>query len=289
VPASGSPTVRRLRLAAELHRLRDRTGLTGDQVADELGWSPSKISRIENARSGLSVSDTRKLLDLYRLEGTHRDELIDLARDASRRGWWEGYSDLPNGLIEIIGMEAEATSAWNWEPQIIPGLLQTEAYAREVISGWQEFAKITPAAIDSRVEARLTRRQRLGDEAPLRLWAVMDESVLSRRFGDNSVMRSQLQHLIDISQLPNVTLKVLSLDGKQPVGTGAFIYFRFPPAYDIVLGDIVWLEQLTTNIPVQQKDEVYQYELAFDELFSKSLPPPRSRDVIADAIKRKWS
>jgi transcriptional regulator with XRE-family HTH domain len=272
-----------------LHRLRDRTGLTGDQVADELGWSPSKISRIENARSGLSVSDTRKLLDLYRLEGAHRDELIDLARDASRRGWWEGYSDLPNGLIEIIGMEAEATSAWNWEPQIIPGLLQTEAYAREVISGWQEFAKITPAAIDSRVEARLARRQRLGGEAPLRLWAVMDESVLSRRFGDNSVMRSQLQHLIDISQLPNVTLKVLSLDGKQPVGTGAFIYFRFPQEYDIVLGDIVWLEQLTTNIPVQQKDEVYQYELAFDELFTKSLPPPRSRDVIADAIKRKWS
>lgn len=289
MPGSGSPTVRRMRLAAELHRLRELAGLTGDQAADELGWSPSKISRIENARSGVSVSDARKLLDLYRVGGTHHGELVSLAREASRKGWWENYSELPGDLIELIGMEAEATSAWNWEPQVIPGLLQTEAYAREVIGGWQRFAKITPSAIDSRVEVRLARQRRLSGEEPLRLWAVIDESALSRRFGGNAVMRAQLQHLIDVSQLPNITLRVLSLSGRQPVGTGAFVYFTFPQIYDIRLNDIVWLEQLTNNFQIQQKDAVYQYGLAFDELFIESLPPPESRDVIADAMNKIWS
>lgn len=285
----GSGTARRLRLAAELQRLRERTGWTGDRAADELGWSPSKISRIENARSGVSVGDAAKLLDLYGVRGTHRDELIALAKEAARKGWWEAYSDLPGDLTELIGMEAEATSAWNWEPQVIPGLLQTEAYAREVIGGWQAFVKIPPSGIDSRVNARLARQRRLKGEAPLRLWAVVDESVLSRRFGDNAVMRSQLQHLIDVSQLPNVTLRVLSLDRRHPVGTGAFIYFSFPQVYDIKLDDIVWLEQLTANFQVHRRDEVYQYELAFDELFNESLPPGPSRDVMAEAIRRNWS
>lgn len=289
MPGSGSPTARRLRLAAELQRLRERTGRTGDRAADELGWSPSKISRIENARSGVSVRDAAKLLDLYGVGGAHRDELLALADEAARRGWWEAYSDLPPDLIELIGTEAEATSAWNWEPQVIPGLLQTEAYAREVVGGWQQFVKIAPSGIDSRVSARLARQGRLQGEGALRLWAVVDESALWRRFGGNDVMRSQLEHLIDVSQLPNVTVRVLSLDGRQPVGTGAFIYFSFPRVYDVRLDDIVWLEQLTANFQVSRRNDVYQYSLAFDELFDKSLPPGPSRDVMADVIGRKWS
>ena len=156
MPGSGRPTIRRLRLAVQLHRLRERTGRTGDQVADDLGWSPSKISRIENARSGISVSDTKKLLDLYHVAGAYRDELIALARAASNTGWWEAYSAiLHKDLIELIGMEAEASSARNWEPQVVPGLLQTEAYARAVIGGWQEFTRITPEAVDHRAIAVL--------------------------------------------------------------------------------------------------------------------------------------
>lgn len=290
MPGSGRPTIRRLRLAVQLHRLRERTGRTGDQVADDLGWSPSKISRIENARSGISVSDTKKLLDLYRIEGAYRDELIALAREASRTGWWEAYSaNLHEDLVELIGMEEEASSAWNWEPQVVPGLLQTEAYARAVVGGWQEFAKITPIAVDHRVEARLARQRRLHGNDPLRLWAVIDESVLHRRFGDHSVMRSQLQHLTDVSQLANVTLKVLSLKGRQPIGTGSFMYFKFPQVYDIGLDDIVWLEQLTNNFQIHRRDEVYQYELAFEEIFNQSLSPKQSRDVISNAIKDIWS
>ena len=289
MPGSGSPTVRRMRLAAELHRLREQAGLTGDQAADELGWSPSKISRIENARSGVSVSDTRKLLDLYQVSGTHHGDLVSLAREASRKGWWETYSELPDDLIELIGMEAEATSAWNWEPQVIPGLLQTEGYSRGVVGAWQEWATVTPAAVDRRVEARLKRQQRLEGEDPLRLWAVMDESVLSRRFGDNAVMRAQLQHLIEKSRLDNVSLRVLSLDGKQPVGTGAFLYLRLPRLYQIHLDDIVVLEHHTKSLFVRREEELIQYEKAFDSLFEASLPPPRSRDVIARVMKDTWS
>jgi transcriptional regulator with XRE-family HTH domain len=289
VPTSGSPTVRRLRLAAELHRLREQAGLTGDQAAEELGWSPSKISRIENARSGVSVPDTRKLLGLYEVTGTHHEELVALAREASRKGWWEAYSELPEDLVELIGMEAEATSAWNWEPQVIPGLLQTEAYARGVVGAWQEWATVTPAAVERRVEARRARQRRLEGEDPLRLWAVMDESVLSRRFGGNAVMRSQVQHLIDISQRDNVTLRVLSLDGRQPVGTGAFVYLRFPSVYDVQLDDRVVLEQHTKSFFVRHEEEVIQYEKAFDSLYEASLPPAKSRDVMANAVKKIWS
>jgi len=289
VPGSGSPTVRRMRLAAELHRLREQAGLTGDQAADELGWSPSKISRIENARSGVSVSDTRKLLELYEVSDAHQGELVSLSREASRKGWWETYSELPDDLIEFIGMEAEATSAWNWEPQVIPGLLQTQDYARAVVGAWSQWATVTPAAVERRVEARLKRQQRLEGEDPLRLWAVMDESAFSRRFGDNVVMRGQLQHLIDISQRGNISVRVLSLDGKQPVGTGAFVYLRFPRIYDIYLDDTVILEQHTRSFFVRREEDVIQFEKAFDSLFEASLPPPRSRDVMAKAIKQIWS
>jgi transcriptional regulator with XRE-family HTH domain len=289
VPGFGSPTIR-LRLAAELHQLRERAALTGDQVAERLGWSPSKVSRIENARSKVTISDTKKLLALYHVEGKYRDELTALAREASRKGWWEAYAgELPSGLVELIGMEAEAESLWDWAPQLIPGLLQTEEYARSVIAGWQKFARITPSAIDSRVAARLARQRRLDDDAPLRVRAVMDESALYRRFGASSVMRSQLQHLIAISQNSNITIRILPFGGNHPVGTGSFVYLKFPQVYDIRLEDIVVLEQLTNSFVVNQDSEVYQYELAFEALFAESLQPAQSRDAIAKAIRDVWS
>lgn len=289
MPGSGSPTIR-LRLAAELHRLREQARLTGDQVAEQLKWSPSKISRIENARTKVSVADARKLLSLYKVGGTYRDELVALAEEASRKGWWEAYSgDLPSGLIELIGMEAEAESMWDWEPQVFPGLLQTDAYARSVITGWQKFAKITPSKIDSRVEARVARRRRLHDDAPLLLRAVVDESVLYRQFGKSEVMRAQLQHLIDISHSSNISVRILPFNGDQPIGTGSFAYLKFPQVYDIRLDDIVVLEQLTNSFLVNQHSEVYQYELAFEALSAESLPPGRSRDVISRAIRDAWS
>ncbi len=286
----GSPTVRRRRLAVALRRLRERSGLTGDQVAERLGWSPSKISRIENTRTGVKVPDARKLFDLYGVADSHRDELLALAREAERKGWWETFSaDLPEELIDFIGMEAEAATAWNWEPQVVPGLLQTESYARELVGNWQSFVKSMPSAIERRVEARLARQQVLTQAVPLELSAVLDESVLLRRFGDNAVMRSQLEFLVTVSQMPNVTLKVLRLSGHHPVGTGAFAYLQFPQAYDIQLSDVVLVEQFASSYYVKDEADVYQYQLAFERLYEESLPPPKSRDLITDVIREEWA
>jgi transcriptional regulator with XRE-family HTH domain len=289
VPDQGSPTVRRRRLAAELHRLRDRAGLTGDQVAERLGWSPSKISRIENTRSGLKVQDARKLLDIYGVQGAHRDELLTLAQDAERKGWWESYAgDLPEELVEFIGMEAEAASAWNWEPLIVPGLLQTESYAREVIGNWQEFFTIPPSAIERRIQARSARQHILTqEEDPLNFLAVLDESVLLRQFGDAAVMRNQLEHLISVSKLDNVTLRILRLGGYHPIGTGSFVYLKFPPAYDLT--DLVVVEQFASSYYVKEAADIFQYELAFRALVSSSLDPEESRDLISSVISQNWS
>ena len=133
MPRPGSATVRNRRLAAELRRLRESGDFTGDDVAERLGWSASKVSRLENARQAPRFADVRRLLDLYGVDGTYREQLLQLARDAVRRGWWEAFSDaLPEQYASYIGLEIEAEEIWQWETQVIPGLLQTEAYAQSV-------------------------------------------------------------------------------------------------------------------------------------------------------------
>lgn len=289
MPDHGSPTVRRRRLAAELHRLREQVGLTGDQVAERLGWSPSKISRIENNRSGIKLPDLRRLLDLYGVEDQHRAELVTLAREAGQRGWWEIYSDtLPDEHVPFIGLEAEAKWARSWEPQTVPGLLQTEDYARKMIETWRWVEPIPPAAIERRVKARLERQQVLTREQPLILSATLDESVLLRRFGDSSVMREQLAHLIEIAELPNVTLRILPLDGPHPAGTDSFVHLQFAPELGVALHDVVYIENLRGALYLEDEIETYQYRLAFDRLTQESLDPRKSIMLIQRAIRRFW-
>jgi transcriptional regulator with XRE-family HTH domain len=279
----GSPTVRRRRLAAELHRLRERSGLTGDQVAERLGWSPSKISRIENTRSGLKIADARKLLDLYGVDNPKRDELLAMTREADQKAWWEAYSgEWPEGFSEFIGMEAEAEVIMNWEPQVVPGLLQTEGYAREVITSWQLFTRTPPLAIERRVQARL-RRQDVLNETSLRLSAIVDESVLLRRFGDNSVMRDQLDRLIEVSTAPNVTLQVLPLAGEHPIATGAFSLLRFAQVHGVAIPEVAYVEQMTDSQLIKEETATYYHQVAFGVLLERSLDPAKSRDVIVKA------
>lgn len=289
MPNHGSPTVRRRRLAGELHRLRDQTGLTGDQVAEQLGWSPSKISRIENARSGVRLADARRLLDVYGVEGAYRDALLALTRDAAGKGWWEGYSgDIPDEYATLIGMEAEAESVCYWEPQVVTGLLQTEAYARAVIATWQSLVTTPPGTIERRVEARLARQGVLTRERALKIFAVLDESVLSRRYGDNCVMFGQLERLAEISQLPNVRLQILPLDGSHPVGTGAFALFRFAPAHDVSLPDVAVIEGLANSRYAEGETETFHYRVAFERLQAESLDSVRSRELIREVAHRTW-
>src|SRR6266705_5424102 len=201
MPTSGSPTVRRRRLAAELRRLRTSTGVTAEDVGKVLGWSKAKVSRYELAQGGLKPADVARLLDFYKLQGSHRDQLMTLAEEATDKGWWEAYSDvLTEGHQEYIGLEAGAASILQWQINVVPGLLQTEQYAREVLSGYQEVATISPRAIERRLETRLIRQQLLTRDEPLEYRVLLDESVLHRQRGDRSVMHAQLQRLADVSE-----------------------------------------------------------------------------------------
>ncbi|MFI7639174.1 helix-turn-helix domain-containing protein [Nonomuraea sp. NPDC049400] len=273
----GSPTVRRLRLGQELRLLRERRALTGARAAKELGWSPSKVSRIEAAKTMPSADDIKAMAELYRLDGPKLDELFGLLRDAEQRGWWEDYEDaLPEEYTRFLGLEAEATHQRNWEPQVVPGLLQTEDYAREVILATRGISRITHSGVRSRVEARLDRQQRvLHRTDACAMSVVLDESALMRRFGEPAVMREQMEHLLEISLLPHVSVQVLTLDALHPVNTGAFIHLKFA-AFD----DVVYLEQLYTANFVEDLERVAGYETAFDNIRSEALDEDESRVLI---------
>jgi transcriptional regulator with XRE-family HTH domain len=288
LPEQGSPTVRGRRLAAELRRLRERTGLTGDEVANQLGWSGSKISRIELHRIGIKQADLRQLLDLYEVEDPHRSELQALARESRRKGQLEKVTaDLPHEYAEHLHAEADAESLWSWDPVLVPGLFQTESYAREMMLAWQSMFPLPPSDLDRRQEARMIRQQILDRDPPPKISAVIDESVLHRRYGANSVMREQLQKLIEISELPHVTLHILPLDGAHPVTTGAFYYMKFAQVHEVPMHDLVTIEHMLRNYYVEG-DETYMFWVAFEQLVTESLGVRESREFIRTAIRELW-
>jgi transcriptional regulator with XRE-family HTH domain len=285
-----SPTVRRRRLAAELRRLRERAGMTGDQVSERVGWSASKLSRIENAHTVPGDAEIRQLLDLYDVEGHYADELFALAQEAAGRGWWETYSPtLPPDYAWLIGLEAEAQAALSWEPLIVPGLLQTGDYAREVTNGYLErIDPVPPSETRRRVEARLARQRVLTRDNPLQLSVVLDQSVLHRRFGDRSVMRSQIKRLLDLSERDNISLRILQLDGRHPIGTGAFALLQFGEVHDVTYQDVVYIENLTGGRYVEEEDEVFRYKRAFDRLSDLALDEQKSREILV-AARDTWT
>jgi transcriptional regulator with XRE-family HTH domain len=291
VPEPASPTVRRRRLAAELRRLRERAGLTGDDVAKRVKWSASKISRIETSQTAPSVPDMRKLLTLYDIEGRYAEELLALAKEAAGKGWWETYSPtLPPEYAGLIGMEAEAKSALSWAAQIVPGLFQTEDYAREVTNGYLErIDPVPPSETRRRVEVRLARQQVLTRDNPLNLRAVLDQSVLYRRFGNRDVMKSQMEKLLELSEeRDNITLHILPLDGRHPIGTGAFVLFQFGDVHHVTHEDVVYIETLTGGRYVEEEEEVYRYRRSFDRLSELALDQVKSRQMLMDA-RDKWT
>jgi transcriptional regulator with XRE-family HTH domain len=291
VPERGSPSVRRRRLAAELRRLRERAGFTGEQVAERLGWSGSKVSRIETSKLGIKEEDLRLLLDLYRVDEARRSEVLALARESGRTAWVDdaAIASFPAGYAGYVYAEAEAMTLWHWAPQVVPGLLQTEAYAREVVLGWHSMFNLSPTDLEARVEARIRRQHVLTREQPLDFCTVIDESVMHRRMGDKSIMRRQLDRLAECSHMPNVVLQVLPLDGLHPVGTGEFTYMRFAQVHDVRLPDMVNTEHLEGDYRVENAADTNQYRVAFERLRSEALDPTQSRDMIGRIIRRVWS
>jgi transcriptional regulator with XRE-family HTH domain len=287
VPAS--PPVRRRRLAAELREIRESRGEHGDAVAAALDWSPAKISRYELARTGLKPKDVERLLDYYEITGTRREYLLALAREAAQKGWWEEYSDAASpDLLQIIGLEHEADSIAVWDLEVVPGLLQTEAYARHIIGRYDQVEPIPPGMIERRVRLRMLRQQVVTRESPLRLDVILDESVLRRRIGQHSVMYEQLQRLALDAERANVTLRILPLNAEHTIFGASFHIFRFGPETGAILHDVVSTEGLQSQVYVEGQRETYLHRLGFQILLGSSLDPASSRDLILETAESCW-
>jgi transcriptional regulator with XRE-family HTH domain len=291
MPPSGSPTVRRRRLAAELRKLRGNR--KGSEVARAMGWSPSKISRAESGHESLPPEEIEKLIDYYGVTEPLRGRLLMLAEDAVQRGWWEEYADvLSPQYMEFIGLEDEAVSCLHWQADLVPGLLQTEDYTRQLSIAYQSVDPTIPPSSNERfLQARMRRQDRLTRAPVLQLSAVIDEAVLLRRIGNADVMRGQLRHLIEVAELQNVDLRILPLNQHSGLATGAFVILRFGSQGkpDGVLGDVVSTEALATQNYVEGETDMHLYSIFFHSLHSAALPPVDSRSLIASVIEQRWS
>lgn len=286
-----SPAVRRRRLAAELRAIRESTGKSGDNVAAALRWSPSKISRYELARTGLKIADVEKLLDYYQVTGDRRELLVEMARDAARKGWWEAFSDgLSEDYQQFIGLEHEARSIAIWHVEVVTGLLQTEAYARNIISSYGLVEPIAPRMVDRLVTVRMRRQQVLERDPPVQLSVVFDESVLRRRVGDDQVMYEQLQRLLKESERPNVTLRIFPLDQQHPIYGESFVIFGFgSDTTGAAMQDVVTAELLRNLYAVESERETHLHRIAYRHLFETALDVQASRDLISHIAESVWS
>ena len=286
--APASPTVRRRRLAAELREIREHKGKSGDAVAAALRWSPSKISRYERARTGLRPREVERLLDYYQITGPRRALLLGLAEDAAQKGWWEEFAvSLSEDYKQFIGFEHEAAAMAIWHVDVVTGLLQTEAYARHIISSYSRVEPMPPGMIGRMVSVRL-RRQQVLDREDLKLSVVLDESVLKRRIGDESVMYEQLQRLVQEADRPNLTLQILPLSAQHMVFGESFVVFSFQDATDATQ-DVVITEQLRNSVTLEGERETYLHRIAFQALAEASLDPAQSRALILDTAQSYWS
>jgi transcriptional regulator with XRE-family HTH domain len=284
-----SPTVRRRRLAAELRGIRESKGKSGDAVAAALKWSPSKVSRYERARTGLRPREVERLLDYYGVTGPRRDLLLGLAEDAVQKGWWEEFSDtLSEDYQQFIGLEHEATSIAIWHVDVVPGLLQTEAYARHIIGSYSRVEPIAPGMVGRLVRVRQRRQQVLNREE-LQLSVVLDESILKRRIGDDFVMYEQLQRLALEADRPNLTVQILPLDAQHQVFGESFVIFGFGADSDAMMQDVVSTEHLRSGFSLEGERETYLHRIAFEMLTEASLDPAASKALILEAAESHWS
>jgi transcriptional regulator with XRE-family HTH domain len=275
----GSPTVRRRRLGVELRKYREAAGFTIDHVADRLDCSASKISRLENGQTGASPRDVRDMLALYRVDEAECEELMSVARQTRQRGWWQPYGSVLTGAY--VGFEAAAQSVRSYESQCIPGLLQTEEYARTLISAARHDC--APDEVQNRVRVRMARQSLLTQDDAIDFWCVIDEAALMRSVGGCDMMRKQLDHVVSAAALPNVTLQVLPLEvGAHPGMDGSFVLLHFADDADT---DMVYVTMATGGVFHEKADELRRYEAIFDRLRQISLAPDESLALVANLAK----
>ncbi|MEU1687507.1 helix-turn-helix transcriptional regulator [Micromonospora sp. NPDC005707] len=277
-PTSG-PTVLRMLLGAQLRRLREGAGVSRESAGWEIRASESKISRMELGRVGFKERDVADLLTLYGVAAPdERAALLRLARDANSPGWWQRYGDvLPGWFQSYLGLEAAAALIRTYEVQFVPGLLQTPAYARAVVLLGHHGAP--PAEVDRRVRLRMERQELLRRTDPPQLWAVLDEAVLRRPVGGPAVMREQVDALIEATAAPHVRLQIVPFAaGGHAAAGGAFSILRFG---DEDLSDIVYIEQLTSAVYLDKRDDLDHYATAMERLCGEAAPPERTPELLA--------
>jgi transcriptional regulator with XRE-family HTH domain len=267
----------RRQVAAELRRLRERHQRTVLDVATTLGWSESKLSRIETAHTGVRRADLERLLDLYGVNGADRTSLTSIAAQSRQRAWWQTYGDaLPMAYETYIQFEAEASAILTYEVQLVPGLLQTDEYARAVIQ--TDGVYDNEQVLGQRVAVRMARQAVLTRDPPPRLHVILDEAVLRRPIGGEDVFQRQMWRLIEASRRPTVTLQVLpfSVGAHRALG-GSFTYLEFAGSDQ----PLVYCEGMTGGVVRNRSNELESYLTSFEALVAVSLSEPESAELLS--------
>lgn len=274
------PTIGGRQLARELRYLRERAGMTGEQAATALAWEQSKVSRMETGKMRITSGEVMELCEAYGIDGDERARLVQLARDARKKGWWHAYGDyVKKGFVDYLALEAEADTYRSYECQVVPGIFQIEDYARAIFRGSQPR---TAEEVERGVELRLARQERIVSSAgPLNVWAIIDESALRRVVGDSMVMRAQLDHLLELGELANVSIQVLPLRaGVHAAIDGPFILLAFD-GYP----DLLYIEHLMGCIYLERPAETLHGSLVFDHLRSAALNVGESAKLILEVAR----
>lgn len=281
---SQGPTAMRIALGAALRRLREASGISADKAGYAIRSSYAKISRMELGRVGFKERDVADLLTLYGItDDQERKAFLGMARRANAPGWWHRYSDLlPNWFEMYLGLEQASSVIRPYQPQLVPGLLQTEEVARAVIQLGDPSRSTSDDDIERRIALRMARQQVLTQPEGPRLWAVIDEAALWRING-RSATRAQLQHLIEMAELPNVTIQVIPIySGAHVAVGGPFTILRFS---EPDLPDIVYLEQLTSALYLDKFQDVHHYMLVMDRLCVQAKPPAETTRFFSSTLK----
>jgi transcriptional regulator with XRE-family HTH domain len=279
MPTRPGPTVQRRRLGIELRQLREEAGKTIDEVARVLECSSSKVSRIETGQVSASPRDVRDMLAFYDVDPDRRDELVEVARAARKRGWWEAYSDTLS--VPLVGLEVAADRILAYEAMVVHGLLQTEDYALALISTLRP--ELSEEQVQRWVEFRMARQELLRRDAPPILEVMLEECALRRPVGGRQTMRDQLRHLVEVAALPSLTLQILPLSvGAHAAMSGAFAIFSFTEGTD---ADVVYLEHTRNDMYLEDRNEVERYSAAFEDLRSAALDPVRSEQFLTKLVR----
>ncbi len=280
---SAGPTALRILLGAHLRRLREAQGVSREDAGWEIRASESKISRMELGRVSFKERDIADLLTLYGVDDEEeRERLLALARQANTPGWWHRYGDvLPSWFQSYLGLEASAALIRTYEVQFVPGLLQTEDYARAVVL--LGHGRASAEEVDRRVALRMRRQRVLDGANPTQLWAVVDEAALRRPIGDPAVMRTQIKALLEATDRPSVRLQIIPFHvGGHSAAGGAFTILRFA---DPELPDIVYIEQLTSALYLDKRDDVEHYLAAIERLCVEADSPGHTPDTLRRLLK----